>query len=589
MASEQELLSREKTARRATSTTANTDEYQKLLDTYSHFATLSEGDILKGRVLKITENEVIVDVGYKCEGLIPVGEFRDRDGRLTVRAGDIVDVMLETTEERDGYVRLSRQKAERMRVWDDIERAYQQQSVVTGRVVERIKGGLSVDIGVRAFLPGSQVDIKPLHNLDAFRGKDIPVKVIKLNKKRGNIVVSRKAVLEQESASRKEKTLGALFEGAVVRGVVKNITEYGVFIDLGGIDGLLHITDLSWGRVSHPSEILQVNDEVDVVVLKFDREKERVSLGLKQLYEDPWTSADQKYPVGYRVRGKVVSVTDYGAFVELEPGVEGLIHVSEMSWSKRLKHPSKVVSAGDTIEADILEVNPAERRISLSLRQTEPNPWYTLTERYQVGDKVSGRVRNLTDFGAFVEVEEGIDGLVHVSDISWTRRIKHPSEALKKGDKVEAIILHIDPDNRRLSLGIKQLQPDAWEAFFSQAKLGDLVRGRVVRMASFGAFVQLAEGIEGLCHVSEINLGEQRDRKGAAAPSEGLEVGQEYDFKIIKLNPPDKKIGLSLRAVVTDAERQEIEEYLQRQNAAGATTTLQEMVSLKERTSSEND
>ena len=588
MASEQELLSREKTARRATSTTVNSDEYEKLLDTYSHFATLSEGEVLKGRVLKITDNEVIVDVGYKCEGLAPVAEFRDRDGRLTVRAGDIVDVMLETTEERDGYVRLSRQKAERMRVWDDIERAYEQQSVVTGRVVERIKGGLSVDIGVRAFLPGSQVDIKPLHNLDAFRGKDIQVKVIKLNKKRGNIVVSRKVVLEQESTSRKEKTLGALFEGAVVRGVVKNITEYGVFIDLGGIDGLLHVTDLSWGRVTHPSEILQVNDEVDVVVLKFDREKERVSLGLKQLYEDPWTNAEQKYPVGYRVRGKVVSVTDYGAFVELEPGVEGLIHVSEMSWSKRLKHPSKVVNVGDTIEADILEVSPAERRISLSLRQTEPNPWYTLAERYQVGDKVGGRVRNLTDFGAFVEVEEGIDGLVHVSDISWTKRIKHPSEALKKGDKVEAIILHIDADNRRLSLGIKQLQPDAWEAFFSQAKLGDLVRGRVVRMASFGAFVQLAEGIEGLCHVSEINLGEQRDRKGAA-PSEGLEAGQEYDFKIIKLNPPDKKIGLSLRAVVTDAERQEIEEYLQRQNAAGATTTLQEMVSLKERTSSEND
>jgi len=588
MASEQELLSREKTARRATSTTVNSDEYEKLLDTYSHFATLSEGEVLKGRVLKITDNEVIVDVGYKCEGLAPVAEFRDRDGRLTVRAGDIVDVMLETTEERDGYVRLSRQKAERMRVWDDIERAYEQQSVVTGRVVERIKGGLSVDIGVRAFLPGSQVDIKPLHNLDAFRGKDIQVKVIKLNKKRGNIVVSRKVVLEQESTSRKEKTLGALFEGAVVRGVVKNITEYGVFIDLGGIDGLLHVTDLSWGRVTHPSEILQVNDEVDVVVLKFDREKERVSLGLKQLYEDPWTNAEQKYPVSYRVRGKVASVTDYGAFVELEPGVEGLIHVSEMSWSKRLKHPSKVVNVGDTIEADILEVSPAERRISLSLRQTEPNPWYTLSERYQVGDKVGGRVRNLTDFGAFVEVEEGIDGLVHVSDISWTKRIKHPSEALKKGDKVEAIILHIDADNRRLSLGIKQLQPDAWEAFFSQAKLGDLVRGRVVRMASFGAFVQLAEGIEGLCHVSEINLGEQRDRKGAA-PSEGLEVGQEYDFKIIKLTPPDKKIGLSLRAVVTDAERQEIEEYLQRQNAAGATTTLQEMVSLKERTGSEND
>jgi len=551
---------------------------------------VDEGQIVSGRVIHVGKEHVVVDIGYKSEGIIPLHEFVATSGKVAVQAGDKVEVFVEARETEDGVMVLSKERADRLRVWDEIASACEGEEIIEGTISGRVKGGLAVTIrgGVRAFLPGSQVDIKPLHNLDAFRGKDIQVKVIKLNKKRGNIVVSRKVVLEQESTSRKEKTLGALFEGAVVRGVVKNITEYGVFIDLGGIDGLLHVTDLSWGRVTHPSEILQVNDEVDVVVLKFDREKERVSLGLKQLYEDPWTNAEQKYPVSYRVRGKVASVTDYGAFVELEPGVEGLIHVSEMSWSKRLKHPSKVVNVGDTIEADILEVSPAERRISLSLRQTEPNPWYTLSERYQVGDKVGGRVRNLTDFGAFVEVEEGIDGLVHVSDISWTKRIKHPSEALKKGDKVEAIILHIDADNRRLSLGIKQLQPDAWEAFFSQAKLGDLVRGRVVRMASFGAFVQLAEGIEGLCHVSEINLGEQRDRKGAA-PSEGLEAGQEYDFKIIKLNPPDKKIGLSLRAVVTDAERQEIEEYLQRQNAAGATTTLQEMVSLKERTSSEND
>jgi len=584
MAIEQELLSRGKAGGRATSSNGGED-FGVLLDSYSsHIASFHEGDVVKGRVLKVTENEIIVDIGYKCEGLISASEFRDRDGKVTVRPGDTADVMLETTEERDGYVRLSRQKAERMRVWDDIEKAYQDGTLVTGRVVERIKGGLSVDIGVRAFLPGSQVDVKPVHNLDVFKGKDIQVKIIKLNKKRGNIVVSRKVLLEEENNTRKERTLGALFEGAVVRGVVKNITDYGVFIDLGGIDGLLHITDLSWGRVTHPSEILQVNDEVDVGVLKFDKEKERVSLGLKQLYEDPWTNADQKYPVQYRVRGKVVSITDYGAFVELEPGVEGLIHVSEMSWSKRLKHPSKIVNVGDTIEADILEVNPAERRISLSLRQTEPNPWYQLAEKYQVGDKVSGRVRNLTDFGAFVEVEEGIDGLVHVSDISAIKRIKHPSEVLRKGDKVEAVILHIDAENRRLSLGIKQLQPDVWETFFTQYRVSDLVRGRVVRLASFGAFVQLADGIEGLCHVSEMGTGEARERR---EPGEIVEVGQEYDFKIIKLSPAEKKIGLSQRAIATDAERQEIEAYMQSQKAAGATTTLEEMMSLKDRSGPE--
>ncbi len=582
MAIEQELLSRDRSRRGATSSNTQAEDYETLIDSYSHFAPLSQGDLLKGHVLKVTDNEVIVDVGYKCEGLIPAHEFRSRDGKMSVRVGDVIDVTLEDPEDRDGYVRLSRQKAERMKVWDDIESAYQQQTVVTGRVIERIKGGLSVDIGVRAFLPGSQVDIKPVRNLDALRGQDIPVKIIKLNKKPGNIVVSRKVVLEEENSSRKEKTLAALFESAVVRGVVKNITDYGVFIDLGGIDGLLHVTDLSWGRVTHPSEILQVNDEVDVLVLKFDREKERVSLGLKQLYEDPWASAVQKYPVAYRVRGKIVSVTDYGAFVELEPGVEGLIHVSEMSWSKRLKHPSKICAVGDAVEAEILEVHAADRRISLSLRQTEPNPWFTLAERYQVGDKVNGRVRNLTDFGAFVEVEDGIDGLVHVSDISWTKRVKHPSEVLRKGDKVEAVILRIDAENRRLSLGIKQLQPDAWESFFGQSNIGDIRKGRVVRMASFGAFVELAEGIEGLCHISELAPGRERD-----AATDLLEIGRDYDFKIIKLSPAEKKIGLSLRAIAGDVERQEIEDYMQRQGPGGATSTLEELVGLKDRGSSE--
>ena len=585
MEGERELLKRTPNGGSATSANSTAEDYQKLLDSYSASASLQEGDLLSGRVLKITENEVIVDVGHKCEGLIPARQFRDREGNVTVQVGDLVDVILEDREEREGYIRLSREKAARIKVWEEIERAYEQQTALSGRVIERIKGGLSVDIGVRAFLPGSQVDIKPVRQLDVFRGQQIQVRVIKLNRKRGNIVVSRKLLLEEETNLRKGRTLDALFEGAVVRGVVKNITEYGVFIDLGGIDGLLHVTDLSWGRVNHPSEILQVNDEVDVVVLKFDREKERVSLGLKQLYQDPWTSTKEKFPVGYRVRGKVVSVTDYGAFVELEPGVEGLVHISEMTWSKRLKHPSKIVSVGSMVEADILDVHPGERRISLSLRQTEPNPWDSLAERYQVGNQVKGRVRNLTDFGAFIEVEEGIDGLVHVSDISRNKRIKHPSDALRKGDEVEAVILHIDAESRRLSLGIKQLQPDTWESFFNQSQVGDVVRGRLTRLASFGAFVELAEGVEGLCHISELPSGKSRDQQQAADP---LEIEREYDFKIIKLNPTEKKIGLSLRAVGAEAERRDIEEYLQRQGT-GATSTLEEMVGLKERGGSQTE
>ncbi len=585
MEGEPELLKRTPNGGSATSANSTAEDYQKLLDSYSASASLREGDLLSGRVLKITENEVIVDVGHKCEGLIPARQFRDREGNVTVQVGDLVDVILEDREEREGYIRLSREKAARIKVWEEIERAYEQQTALSGRVIDRIKGGLSVDIGVRAFLPGSQVDIKPVRQLDAFRGQQIQVRVIKLNRKRGNIVVSRKLLLEEETNLRKGRTLDALFEGAVVRGVVKNITEYGVFIDLGGIDGLLHVTDLSWGRVNHPSEILQVNDEVDVVVLKFDREKERVSLGLKQLYQDPWTSTKEKFPVGYRVRGKVVSVTDYGAFVELEPGVEGLVHISEMTWSKRLKHPSKIVSVGSMVEADILDVHPGERRISLSLRQTEPNPWDSLAERYQVGNQVKGRVRNLTDFGAFIEVEEGIDGLVHVSDISRNKRIKHPSDALRKGDEVEAIMLHIDPENRRLSLGIKQLQPDTWESFFNQYQVGDVVRGRVTRQASFGAFVELAEGVEGLCHISELPSGKPLNQQQS---TDVLEPEREYDFKIIKLNPTEKKIGLSLRAVGAEAERRDIEEYLQRQGT-GATSTLEEMVGLKERGGSQTE
>jgi small subunit ribosomal protein S1 len=573
----------------ADNSTANSSRegFEKLLDSYAQPAPLREGEMLKGRVLRIRENEVIVDVGYKCEGLIPIAQVRDRDGNLAVREGAVIDVAVERSAEREGYVLLSFEKAQRYRVWEDIEKAFNEGTPITGRVADRIKGGLMVDVGVKAFLPGSQVDVKPIRNLDALKGQEIQVKVIKFNRKRGNVVVSRKMLVEAELNARKAVTLASLAEGAVVRGVIKNLTEYGAFVDLGGLDGLLHITDMSWGRVAHPSEIVQAGEEVDLLVLKFDREKERVALGLKQLYPDPWHDAEHKFPPGTRIRGKVVNVTDYGAFVELEPGVEGLVHVSEMSWSKRLKHPSKFVHPGDMVEVEVLEVHPHERRISLSLRQTEPNPWTTLSDRYHVGAKVEGKVRNLTEFGAFIEIEDGIDGLVHVSDMSWTRRVKHPSEMLKKGDKVEAIVLAIDGDNRRLSLGIKQLTPDAWETFFQKYRVGDVVRGKVVRTASFGAFVELIPGVEGLCHISE-TTGERDQQRGgrrAPAPKEqpALAVGVELDFKIIKLNPGERKIGLSLRAVGQDMERRELDEYLQQQRGAGATSTLEEMVSLKER------
>lgn len=557
------------------------EDFDRLLNSYSQqFSQPPIGSLLRGHVVKIAGSEVIVDVGYKCEGVIPADEFKDKEGLLRIQPGDEIEVMMESTEERDGYVVLSRERAKRLKVWDDIESAYERQSVIPALVVERIKGGLAVDIGVRAFLPGSQVDIKPVRNLDALIGEEISCKIIKLNKKRSNIVVSRKAVLEAETTRRKERTLAALTEGAVVAGTVKNITDYGVFVDLGGIDGLLHITDLSWGRVTHPSEAVSPGQELQVKVLKFDKERERVSLGLKQLGEDPWLSAAEKFPVGARVKGKVLNLTDYGAFVELDQGIEGLIHVSEMSHSKRIKHPSKIVSAGEIREAVVLDVNVTERRISLGIKQLEPNPWETLAQRYTTGSVIKGRVRNLTDFGAFVEVEDGIDGLVHVSDISWTRRIKHPSEALKKGEMVQAVILNIDPENRRLSLGIKQLQQDAWESFCGQHHVGDLIHGKVVRKASFGVFVELAEGIEGLCHISEI-ASEMVDKH--AIP---MEPGQEFEFKIIKLNAAERKVGLSLKALHAEAERKEAEKFIKPNPSSSATNTIGDMVAMKERNSS---
>jgi small subunit ribosomal protein S1 len=554
----------------------NSEDYEHLLDDYSHFVSPGEGEVLEGRVLKVTPQEVIVDFGYKSEGLVPIEQFRGPAGEVQVQPGDVIDVMIDHGQEVEGYILLSHERAARIRIWDNLEKAYGEQLIISGHVLGRVKGGLSVDVGVKSFMPGSQVDPRPVRNLDSFIGQDIPVKIIKLNRRRGNVVVSRKLAVEQEASERKSVTLEHLEEGAVVTGVVKNLTDYGAFIDLGGIDGLLHVTDMSYGRVAHPSEMLHPGDEVTVKVLKFDRIKERVSLGLKQLEPDPWDGVAQRFPVNGRVVGRVVNVTDYGAFVELEPGVEGLIHVTEMTWSRRMKHPAKVVSPGDQVEAVVLDVHPKERRISLGLKQLEANPWTTIADRYSVGSVVEGRVRNMTDFGAFVEIEEGIDGLVHVSDLSWTKRVKHPSEILKKGQVVQAVILSIDAKAHRLSLGIKQLQPDAWERFFQTHNVHDMVHGRVVRLAGFGAFVELAEGVEGLCHFSEVP-----GYSGRKSEAPAVLVGQESDFKIIKMNEAEKKIGLSLKAVTDDEERARLEDY-QRQ-AAAATTTIEEAVSVKEK------
>ena len=542
-----------------------TQEFERLLEAYdTSFRSIAEGEVVKGTVLRVTASEVVVDVGFKSEGLIPIDEFLDEKGDVTVQAGDIVDVLLERTEDRDGHVVLSREKAEKMKIWDEVERAYAEKKVVIGRVIERIKGGLAVDIGVRAFLPGSQIDIRPVRNLDALKGQELRMRVIKVNKKRGNIVLSRKVLLEEENAEKKKHTLDTLAEGKVLRGVVKNITDYGAFIDLGGIDGLLHITDMSWGRVSHPSELFKVNDEIDVIVLKYDAATERVSLGHKQLTPDPWSDVVERYPVTARVRGKVVSLTDYGAFIELEPGVEGLIHVSEMSWSKRVKHPSKILNVGDDVEAMVLGVDPTARRISLGLKQVATNPWEELAGKYPVGSRITGRVRNLTEFGAFVEVEEGIDGLIHISDMSWSKRLKHPSELLKKGDKVEAMVLSIDAENQRLSLGLKQLATDVWDEFFAHHNVGDIVEGRVVRMTNFGAFVELADGIEGLIHVSEFD-----DAHGQEKIE--LEVDRTYQMKIIKLSPSERKIGLSIRALKSDEYRADWEAYAQHEPSPNIT------------------
>jgi len=546
---------------------ASSEDFEKMLEAYdAKFKSLAEGAVVRGRVLKVLPNEVIVDVGYKSEGLIDIEEFTDRSGNVRVKAGDEIDVLLEKTEDREGYVVLSKEKAEKMKIWETVERAFETQEVILGRVIERIKGGLAVDIGVRAFLPGSLVDVRPVRNLDQLKGQEFRMRVIKVNKRRGNIVLSRKAVIEEENAEKKKETLKHLKEGKVIRGVVKNLTGYGAFIDLGGIDGLLHLTDMSWGRINHPSERLNIGDEIDVVILKFDPETERVSLGFKQLSRDPWEAVGTKFPLGARVNGKVVNLTDYGAFVELEEGVEGLIHVSEMSWTKKVKHPSKVVNVGDTLEAMVLDVDLTQRRLSLGLKQVEPNPWDRIADRYQVGSRITGKVRNLTDFGAFVEVEDGIDGLVHISDMSWTKRLKHPSDLVKKGDTIEAMILKIDSENQRLSLGMKQVMPDIWEEFFKLHHLGDLVEGKIVRLTDFGAFVEVADGIEGLVHVSEMT-DERLD-----TPGDKFAVGQEVKAKILRLDVAEKKIGLSIKQVTHDDEKRQMSAYMDTAKGSGGAT-----------------
>jgi len=524
----------------------------ELLDMYDRkMSNFAEGDIIRGRVLKVIGSEVVIDIGYKSEGVLPVHEVTGYDGKITVKPGDELDVFIERLENNSGYIVLSREKAERMLVWDRIEAAFKADEPISGRVVERVKGGLAVDVGgVKAFLPGSLIDTKPVKNLDALRGHEYKFKIVSFDKKRNNIVLSRRAIVEVEQAAAKKDTFSRLQEGQHTHGVVKNITDYGVFVDLGGVDGLLHITDVSWGRVNHPSEYFNVGDEIEVVVLKFDPAAERVSLGYKQKSQDPWTDVVQRYPLGSKVHGRVVSLTDYGAFIELEEGVEGLIHVSEMSWTKKVRNPSKLLAMGAEVDAVVTDVNVQNRRISLSLKALEQNPWDTIAERYPIGAVVTGKVRNLTDFGAFVEVEDGIDGLIHISDMSWNRRLKHPNEVLKKGDAVQARVISVDAENQRLSLSIKEFLPNEWDNFAKSHNVGDELVGTIAKITDFGLFIRVAEGVEGLAHISEIS----RDPK--AKLDKTFHVGEPVRARVIKIDWTDKKIGLSTRDVepLTDEE-----------------------------------
>jgi small subunit ribosomal protein S1 len=539
----------------------DSEDFAKLYE--ESIRELREREVVTGTVVGISNDGVLVDVGYKSEGIIPKSQFQDDQGDLTIEVGDTVEVFLEKKEDSEGLIYLSKEKADKMKIWNEIGQAYEDNIPVKGKIISRIKGGLTVDIGVRAFLPGSQVDIRPIRNLDRLVGEDFFFKIIKFNPRRGNVVLSRRVLLEEERENKKGETLKVIEENAVMEGIVKNITDYGAFIDLGGIDGLLHITDLSWGRLQHPSEMLAVGDRIEVKILKFDRDKERVSLGMKQLTDDPWESVPSKYPVGSRVSGKTMSVTDYGAFIKLEDGVEGLVHISEMTWNRKIKHPSKVVEVGDTVEAEVLSIDTENRRISLGMKQIEPNPWDLVADNYPIGSMIEGKVRTLTDFGAFVGLEEGIDGLIHVSDISWIQKVNHPSEILKKGDTVKAVVMSVDKERERLSLGLKQLTPNPWEELVKNHPAGTVVAGKVVNHADFGTFVELAEGVEGLIHISEMELDDGQSAE------ESYPSGSEVTVKILNIDPEERKVSLSINAV---KEGQEVTHYSNYVNAGGGGT-----------------
>ena len=548
------------------------EDFQTLYE--DSLKTMEEGQILKGIVIEINPDHVTVDVGYKSEGHIPVQEFLRRNKKVDVKVGDRIDVFLEKMDSEEGLLILSKEKAEKVTVWRDVSRSCREGEVMEGEIVSKVKGGLSVDLGgINAFLPGSQIDLKPVRNLDALIGQRLKFKVIKFNRKRNNIVLSRRTLLEEERKQLREDTLKNIKEGELVEGTVKNLTDYGAFVDLGGMDGLLHITDIAWGRIGHPSEKLSVGDQIKVKVLHFDQEKGKVSLGLKQALPDPWDSVPEGYPVGTRIKGKVVNTTDYGVFVELEEGVEGLVHVSELTWNKKLKHPSKVVHIGDTVEVMVLDCDPIKRRISLGMKQIEANPWALIEERYPVGAKVAGRVKTITDFGIFIGFEEGVDGLVHVSEMSWTKKIKHPGEFYKKGQEVEAIVLNIDPRNERFSLGIKQLTPDPWKDVSRRYRRGEIVTGKVTNVTDFGAFVELEEGIEGLVHVSEIS------REKVERPSDTLKVGDTVSAIVLHIDSHERRIGLSMKGVLEKTEKAEIEKYMS--NQSPTSQTLGELIQEK--------
>ncbi len=538
-------------------TRAPNGSMENLMDMYEEsFKRFAEGEVVTGRIISVDKDHVLVDIGYKSEGQIRIQEFLDDSGQVNAQIGDRVEVMVEWWDDEEERVVLSKEKAANIKIWEDIKQSYDEEGTIEGVITNRVKGGFSVDIGVQAFLPGSQADLRPIRNLDDLVGKTFEFKILKYNRKRSNIVLSRRAILEHERESKRSATLAAIHVDKVVDGIVKNITEYGVFVDLGGVDGLLHITDISWGRVKHPSELFAIGDSISVKILNFDAEKERVSLGMKQLTPDPWESAIEKYPLSSRVIGKVVSLTDYGAFIELEEGIEGLIHVSEMSWTRKIRHPSKVVNAGDEVEAVVLDIKPESRRISLGMKQVVPNPWDVISEKYPVGTTIEGKIKNITDFGLFIGIDEGIDGLVHISDISWTKRIKHPSELFKKADVVQAIVLDIDKENERFSLGIKQLQEDPWQSVAQRYEVGKEITGTITNLTDFGVFVELEEGIEGLIHVSEIS------KEKIKTPVGKFNVGDVITAKVMNINSEERRIGLSIKRLEIEDEQNLLSEYV---------------------------